>query len=203
MALQEENPVFSRNVVEFVNVALEYCHLMERCESLPTRDFIAAMLRMLPVTYVKCSMLPSLVQEDEANLENFVTEGIYHHFEELISRKLGENNIACAVQENLSDPEISYITISEILTDIYQDQKNFVMAYRTGLEENMIEAVNNCRQNFGQFWGIRLASVQPVIHRLVYGDTDWTQEKNKDNTSGDNADNWIITQRQKEWGYGI
>ncbi len=206
MTINKDNPVFSRNVVEFVTVALEYCTFLEKCSGLPARDFTSALLRLLPVTYVKCSILPSIESEEESPLEDFVTEDIYNHIENIISQKLGEYNLDCEVPETVSQSdETTTAQLSEILTDIYQDLKNFVMSYKTGEESIMKESVLVCKQNFEQFWGARLVSAQPGIHKLVYGETDWESLRKTKKDSNEEADSsqWIITKRQQEWGYGI
>jgi hypothetical protein len=80
------------------------------------------------------------------------------------------------------------------------------MGYRTGETEIMNECVFVCKLNFEQFWGARLLAAQPELHKLVYGNTDWTTiTKRKMNTDEDDKDTsqWIISQRQQEWGYGF
>lgn len=204
MIINKDNPVFSRNVVEFVTVALEYCTFLENCSGLTARDFASALLRLLPVTYVKCSMLPNIEPEEDNLQEDFVTEEIYKFIENKISKKLGEYDLECEVPETVSqNEENTTAQLSEILTDIYQDLKNFVMSYKTGEENLMKESVFVCKLNFEQFWGARLANAQPVIHKLVYGETDWDQLNKTEKLTGGNSDSgqWIITKRQQEWGY--
>jgi hypothetical protein len=206
MTSNKDNPVFSRNVVDFVTIALEYCTFLEKSSELTPRDFTSALLRLLPVTYVKCSMLPPVESEEESPLEDFVTEDIYSFIEDKISSKLGENNLDCEVPETVSqNDETTTAQLSEILTDIYQDLKNFVMSYKTGEENIMLESVYQCKLNFEQFWGARLSSAQPAIHKLVYGETDWEtiQKPTKDSAEDADSSQWIITKRQQEWGYGF
>lgn len=206
MTVNQDNPIYSRNVVDFVTIALEYCTFLEKVSKLSARDFSSAMLRMLPVTYVKCSMLPTIEPEEENSIEEFVTEEIYSFIEDQISTKLGEFNLECEVPETVSQSDESTTAqLSEILSDIYQDLKNFTMSYKTGEESIMQEAIFICKINFEQFWGGRLVSAQPSFHKLVYGETDWESLSKIENKIPDDTDTsqWIISKRQQDWGYGF
>jgi len=55
-------------------------------------------------------------------------------------------------------------SLSEILTDIYQELKDFVLLYETGTLENMNDAVADCFDTFGQYWGIKLMTAARIIH---------------------------------------
>jgi hypothetical protein len=203
---QIEHPVYSRNVVEFVTVAVEYCNFIEHSKNTPAKDFSSAMLRLLPLTYLKASMITAVESKEENQNEDFVTEEIYVYILELVSQKLGENDLDCNVPETASQSdEMTTAPVSEILADIYQDIKNFVMGYRTGEVTIMNEAIFVCKLNFEQFWGARLLAAQPAFHKLIFGNTDWEiiSEKKKDENEDEDTSQWIITQRQQEWGYGI
>ena len=201
---QIEHPVYSRNVVEFVTVAVEYCNYMEQSKNTSAKDFSSSMLRLLPFTYLKASMITAIESKEENKNEDFVTEEIYVYILESVSQKLGENDLDCNVPETTSqNDEMTTAPISEILADIYQDLKNFVMGYRTGEVNIMNEAIFVCKLNFEQFWGARLLAVQPALHKLVFGNTDWENIPENKKSEDEDTSQWIITQRQQEWGYGI
>lgn len=194
-----ELPVYSRNVVEFVTVAVEYCNFIENSQEISAFDFTSAINKILPLAYLKASMLPNIESEEESSTEDFVTEEIYINIQQSISLKLGENDLDCEVPETVSqNGENTTATVSEIITDIYQDLKNFVMSYRTGEEYIMTESLWICKQNFEQFWGLRLLAAQTPVHKLIYGNTDW--EATKSNKQEADTSNWLISQRQQEWG---
>ena len=62
--------------------------------------------------------------------------------------------------------------ISEDLADIYQALKNFVQAYRSGLEEVMTESVAVCAENFRTYWGQILTNTLRAIHNVRYEESD-------------------------------
>jgi hypothetical protein len=54
----KEDIVFSRNTVEFVTVAAEYCAYVERSNEHARKEFIETLLKLLPLLYLKAQMLP-------------------------------------------------------------------------------------------------------------------------------------------------
>jgi hypothetical protein len=203
---QIEHPVYSRNVVEFVTVAVEYCNYIEQCKNTSAKDFSEAILRLLPLTYLKASMITAVESKEENQNEDFINEEIYVYILELVSQKLGENDLDCNIPETASqNNEMTTAPISEILADVYQDLKNFVMSYRTGEVTIMNDAIFVCKLNFEQFWGARLLAAQPAIHKLVFENTVWESTPKNKKIENDDTDTsqWIISQRQQEWGYGI
>ena len=74
---QFEHPVYSRNVIEFVTVAVEYCNFIEKCNNVSAKELSSAMLRMLPLLYLKATMIPEIESDEENQNEDFVTEEIY------------------------------------------------------------------------------------------------------------------------------
>ena len=73
----KEDIVFSRNTVEFVTVAAEYCAYIERTNQLQRKEFVGTMLKLLPLLYIKAQMLPVDEPLNDEELEAFVTEDSY------------------------------------------------------------------------------------------------------------------------------
>ena len=68
-------------------------------------------------------------------------------------------------------------SVSENITDIYQDLKDFILCYRIGNLEVMNDALWECRNNFEQYWGQRLVNGLRAIHSLVYGISDLDEKE--------------------------
>ena len=64
--------------------------------------------------------------------------------------------------------EPSVRTISEKVSDIYQDIKNFVQAYRSGVESVMSEALWVLNNNFELYWGRACVDVLRAVHTAKY-----------------------------------
>ena len=74
--------IFDKNTVEFVTVAAEYCGFLERARDMKRYDFVDTALKILPLLYLKATLLPPCEPIGEDEPEIFVTEEDY----ELIRR---------------------------------------------------------------------------------------------------------------------
>ena len=171
--------VYSKNVIEFVTVANEYCSFVESSDQFTRKDFLSRVQKLFPLLYLKASLLPEPAEEDsDEGTEKFVTEEDYNYIMGKLVSKMGEFD---AYQEIFdSSLQYSYIpvegSISENITDVYQDLKDFILAYRIGTLEVMNEAYVECRRNFEQFWGQRLVNALRAIHYLMYSNTNLEEE---------------------------
>ena len=167
--------VYSRNVIEFATVANEFCSFIEAVEQFQRKDFVTRLQKLFPLLYLKAALLPEpdLDMSEEAP-EKFVSEVDYNYILHKLEVKLGQFD----AYYDVFDPSIHLTeaaveaNISENVADIYQDLKDFILAYRIGTLEVMNDALWECRNNFEQFWGQRLVNGLRAIHSLVYGEAD-------------------------------
>ena len=157
--------VYSRNTVEFVTVAAEFCAYLEQSEGRKCRDFTDTVLKLLPLLYLKAALLEDIEGAEDFLPEAFVSEQDYEFVRLTLSALLGEKD----------EPAVK--TISEDLADIYQALKNFVETYRIGLEENMYEAVAEVRNAFVLYWGQTLTNAMRALHRVRYSPEDDEDEE--------------------------
>ncbi len=173
-----ENVVFSKNVVEFVTVANEFCKMVENPSFSQADSLVDVMRKILPLLYLKASLVPEIHPHLDEELEKFVTEYDYNVLSQKWIQILGENDLF----HEVFDPEIQFGTepvtasISENILDIYQDLKDFLLSYRTGESEVMNDSLAECMNHFWDFWGQRLVNVLRALHQLaaagVREDTD-------------------------------
>ena len=203
-----EHIVYSRNVIEFVTVSSEYCVFIEEINSCTKKQFVQKAQKLLPLLYLKGTLIPRLENECEDVIEKYVTEDIWQNTETRIKSKLGKHNDYIEV----FDPDIDYsetpvpASISENMADIYQDMKDFIVLYRIGTTEIMNDALLECRQNFEQYWGQKLLNALRAIHNIVYN-IDWTEEETETESTDytksslENIDtsNWIINRMQQQY----
>ena len=78
--------IFDKNTVEFVTVAAEYCGFLERTRAMKRSVFVDTALKILPLLYLKTTLLPPCEPIGEDDPETFVTEEDY----ELIRRAVAE-----------------------------------------------------------------------------------------------------------------
>nr|MBD3622482.1 DUF5063 domain-containing protein [Sunxiuqinia sp.] len=93
MAEESLNPtVYSKNVIEFVTVANEYCSFLEAARTLTPRAFLDKVQKMLPLLYLKISVLPEVESYEEMGLEKFVSEVDYNFLQQKVMNLLGEHD---------------------------------------------------------------------------------------------------------------
>lgn len=178
---QGEDIVFSRNTVEFVNVAAEYCAYVERCNEHSRKEFVDTLLKLLPLLYLKAQMLPEGERIGDEELEDFVTEDSYEVLRMSLYDLLAEKDSYLDVfvaEMKYSDTPVTK-SISEDLADIHQDVKNFVCLFKLGINETMHDAIIECSEHFSQYWGQTLVNTLRALHEIKYNTLDEEEEEDK------------------------
>jgi len=180
-SFQSENAVYAKNTIEFVAVAKSYCDFMDQMESIGKQQFLDTMVRLLPLLYLKGSLLPENELLADEVQETFATEDQYAVLSQTIADLLGTDDAYLEVFH----PEISFTDspvasfISENLADIWQDLFNFISVYRLGYDDTMNDALYVCRTNFGHFWGQSLVNVFRALHNCKYAPSENEEEGKK------------------------
>ena len=143
----KSNHVYSRNVIEFVAVANEFCKYAERSAEVSGDDLLRILQRILPLMYLKASLLPSLEPYFEDGNDKFVTEADWYRIHDSLKLKFGNANDFLEIfDEKFVESEIPVpSSLAEYMADIYQDIKDFLLLYQTGTEEIMNDAVWECK----------------------------------------------------------
>jgi uncharacterized protein DUF5063 len=194
--------VYSRNIIEFVAVANEFCKYAEHASDLKGDELLKILQRILPLMYIKASLLPSLNPFFENGNEKFVSEFDWLRIHDILRDKFGTADDYMEVfDERIMESEDHVISaISEDISDIYQDIKDFLLLYQTGTSEVMNDAVWECRMNFESFWGQKLVNSMRAIHKFIYSGEEIAKIENEDdiNEEQKNTSDWFITRRQKD-----
>lgn len=178
MSVNLEQIVYSKNVIEFVAVANEYCNIVENHAQVSRKVFIERMQKIFPLVYLKASLLPAIDDEQVETPEKFVNEVEYNFLLSKIGEKMGQfDSYQEVFDEGMQYSETAIdASIADNICDIYQDLKDFLMAYRIGTVEIMVDALWECNNNFKTFWGQKLVNGLRAIHSVVYGDVDLNDE---------------------------
>lgn len=199
---QFEHIVYSRNVIEFVTVGREFCNWLENVPEQDRKAFTGTALKILPLLYLKASVLPKGENMLDDFLESFVTEEDYEFVRYQVMRKMGRFDDYLEVftpdMQRSETPLTS--TVSENLADIYQDVKNFLLNYRTAATEIMNDALVELIRQFELYWGQRLVNVLRALHQVYYSgeDLDETEENQTDEVDDSFSDD-DIKERNKDW----
>jgi hypothetical protein len=136
-------------------------------------------------------------------LEKFVSEEEYQQIQNAILLKMGPYNdyleVFTADMQRSVEPLTA--TISENLSDIYQDVKDFLMSYRTAVTEIMNDALIELVNNFEEYWGQRLVNVLRALHEVAFNGEDIDEENDEADPLEDkrNKEDWLISKMQKDW----
>ena len=187
--------VYSPEVLEFVRLSNDYCLMLEGLTESSSSEFIRSSLGMLSGIYsliIKMEQPESVY--DDGN-EKFVTEQSWSAIFQKIAQLLGaQNEYLRKVDEDEYDKsDLVTHTISEDLSDIYQELRDFTELYSRGLEEIMNDALWEVQENFAEHWGVKLLNVLSALHQVYVKGLDPDQisgekgEKGQDPTLYDNS----------------
>ncbi len=198
-----------KNIIEeikdFLLASAEYCLILENTEEHSKTDFVSKLQKILPLIYLKTSLLPSYEDIVDSKIEKFVQESDWEYIRNGIISKLAEHEtyIDIYTPNTYESTEVNSASLSECITDIYQDLKDFTTLVQVTNEENIKASIIELKYNFENFWGSRLIAALSVFHNLIYSDNledDMSDhnnfEKNED-FENINTSNWIINQRFK------
>jgi len=173
MKEKSQHPVYSKNVIEFVTVAAEYCSFLENSNQQDTKSFIEKMTKIIPLLYLKASLLPSFKTTlEEEVIEQFVTEEEYEFIRQQTINVIGQYDEYLEVFH----PDMQYsdspvlASISEDLADVYQDLKDMAGNFRSADLRIMNDALVACEENFRNFWGQKLLNALRALHNVLYSE---------------------------------
>lgn len=199
--MDSKSIVYSRNVVEFATVAKQFCVFLENCDQLETKSFVATTNKLLPLLYYKSTLLPATEPIYDEGNEQFVTELDYRLIESKIESLLGQHNDFLEIYDKRADANDGQFTVSiaEYLADIYQELKNFSMRYHVGNVNVMNDALWECKENLGEFWGIRVVNLIRAFHILAFSNIDLDKvEHTNISKSSKKETNWLSTSNPDE-----
>ena len=164
--------VLSKQTEDFVRTALEFCILAEKHTQSRRDFFINNMIKVLPLLYLKVTVIPPVEDNYESDLEIKVSEEMYNQVEESISSLLGNENLYLETFHpdiQLSDSPV-VVKVSEDLADIYQNLGNFIAVFKNGQKETMNDSLALCVRNFEKYWGQKLLNALRALHYVKYSD---------------------------------
>lgn len=185
---KQSQVIFDRNVVEFVTVAAEFCKFLEQAEGTKRSSFVDTSLKILPLLYLKASMLPECKMISDETLETFVTEETYEVLRLNLAGILAEKDdyldVFVSDMKYSDQPITKYI--SEDLADIYQDIRDFIFVFQLGMNETMNDSLSICQENFRLYWGQKLVNTLRALHDVKYAQGE--EDSKDDFASEDDCD---------------
>lgn len=182
MIEQIKEIVYSKDSIEFVTVAVQYCAYLENFTTATESELTDKLTKMLPLLYLKASLVPETDTVNDEDPEITVTEDDYNYISSKLYNIFLNNDTYLEVflqDMKYSETPIS-ASISEDLADIYQDLRNFITVFERGITENMNDALFVCSENFKTYWGQKLVNVLRALHSLKYSDNPSILEDQED-----------------------
>lgn len=161
---------YSKEAIEFVAVAKEFCDFVETIPSMERKDVFQRLQKFIPLIYLKGSLLPVVECSETGMAEDSVTEEQYNYLYAELHDKFGRYDEYLEVfDDNMQYSEAPVVnSIAEKVCDIYQDLKNFTSSYRCGMPEIIGEALWELNNNFELYWGKSCAGVLRAVHYVIY-----------------------------------
>ena len=208
MENEEGFSIYSPEVIDFVKSANIFCELVSDVGDLKRSQFLLKLQELLPWLYLHALALPELEPFYDEGNEKFVSEEEYDHIRVLLANKFAYLDdypeISGLESSDSGTPVVSYL--SEDISDIFQDLKDFISLYRLGNNEIMNDSIWEIKLNFERYWGQKLVNSLRYIHQNLNSedDIDDSEDNSDSDSSQSNLDtsDWFISKRQEEFRNG-
>lgn len=161
------NPVYSKQVIEMLTVANEYCLFMEKCDDYPIEDILSYCRHILPLIYLKGSLVKPLIPAEPDDAERFVTEESWESlFNTLRNKFYPDDHFWMCQDPRDENTEIEKNSLAEHLADIYQDMKDFVMLYQKNRHSARENAIAGIASYFMDHYGPAITKSLYALHLL-------------------------------------
>ncbi|MDP4241088.1 MAG: DUF5063 domain-containing protein, partial [Bacteroidota bacterium] len=97
--------------------------------------------------------------------ERFVTEEQYELVYQSLKKLLASDDTCFVIKKKEIAAKAS---LAELLTDIYQDIKDFVLLYQKPSFSAKENAINECISLFEKNWGPKLLATLQALHLIIY-----------------------------------
>lgn len=159
----------SKSVIDMATVANEFCYFFETVEGKDKEIILEFIQRILPLLYVKGSLLPNLQPKNPEANERFVTEEQWEVvFTTLRSIFARDDEFWLIDPQYINETEPLKASLSENIADIYQDMKDFLLLMQKNTLPARENAINECSELLANHWGYRIGNIFSQVHHLIY-----------------------------------
>ena len=170
MKNSSEKVIYQHDVLEFTQVAVQYCATLEQYNEATREELVERLLKILPLMYVKALLLPKVESDGSFLPDEQVTEQDYDYVRFGIADLLGNDDeyLDVVYDEMMQTDDTGWKRISEHLADVYQPVRNFLATYQAGVEECMTDALWSLTDSFELYWGESLVDALRRLHRIKF-----------------------------------
>lgn len=166
---KKEDQKINENL-ELVKLCGEYCKILDKAEKTEFCEFLETVASKMMAIYKQTFEITRFQTRYESDPEKFLTEKQYNKLLKKLKEVFGKKDS----YNEIIDPSrpashaIFQASLSEDLTDIYQDLFDFAEWYSLGTLESINDSVIECLNNFEKYWGIKLLNALRAIHVIRY-----------------------------------
>lgn len=166
---QHSEIVYSKQVLEFITVANDFCLFVEKADTYDKKFVLEYLNKVMPLMYIKGTLLPDINPADSEANEKFVTEEMWTDVYGMFKTKLNKDDVAFIIEDTRGDnSQIVKVSLAELIADIYQDMKDFLLLYQKNTKAAKENAVNGIKEYFFSHWGQRCLSVLKISFDVLY-----------------------------------
>jgi hypothetical protein len=170
--------VAEKSVADLVMTAGKYCYFIENISEYNSEQTTEFLIKILPVLYIKGNLLPEIQSCEEDMIEHFVTEETWHKAFLSLTEKLGDADVFNIVYPEKDDNEVVKASVSEFLTDIYQDLKDFLLLFAKNTKTTQECALYECKRLYKNRWGLKIPLIMAELHKIIYTTDIKPQQEN-------------------------
>jgi len=168
---QDNNPVDyeiieSKQIFEILTIAKEYIEFISKIDKTDAIIIINYLHKLLPLLYLKCSLIPDVKVEDNSSDERYVVEEEY----EILYQKIKEKFLV------LKHNSFDINNVAETLTDLYQDLKDFTLLYTTNKYNSQVCSIYNIKQWFIHRFGLNIIELIKNFHKYIYKNENYIKQ---------------------------
>ncbi len=162
-------PEISKQVIEMLTVANDYCIFAESIEKNTREDVLNYLQKVCPLMYIKGALMPYVkVANPEAN-ERYVTEQNWETIYLDTKKVMGKFDDFWVINpDDQSETKPTKYSVSELVADVYQDMKDFILLYQRNTKATRENAASECRKLFKTHWGWRVIDIQRAVNYILY-----------------------------------
>lgn len=174
-------PIYDRKVLEVLTVANDFCLFIEKAENHTRENILLYLQKVIPLLYIKGSVLPTVELSNPAANEKFVTEEHWENVFNVLRAKFNPADEFWTIESHEpGENEPVKCSLADKISDVYQDMKDFIILYQKNTRAAKECAVADCKKFFETHWGYRAVDALQYIHYLLNREKSNTPISNLD-----------------------
>jgi len=162
----QNHPVYSKNVLEMLTVANDYCLTLSKLEETSTFNLIDYLQKVCPLLYLKCSLLTEIEVQNPGANERFFTEEEWETLFNALREKFKKDDEFWIIDDSANHTDPVKLSLSECLSDIYQELKDFLTLYQKNTLDAKENAISELKVSFDSNLGTVLLDAHRRIHYI-------------------------------------